>query len=926
MAIQDKTPRPSARLAGLEAVPHGGVDWAELTRFKVSHLGIIDLSANINPYGAPPSVQDALKQVRLDYYPDAYSTQLRETIANQLSLMPDSIVVGNGSVELIYALAHAYIDPGQKALVVGPTFGEYAHAVRVQGGEVIEYTTRAANGFQPDIVEILQLIKEHAPRLVFVCNPNNPTGTRLSEREIQTLMDAATDEGGMLVVDEAYMSLADALPDGEEYNPTDFLLSGGLVLLRSLTKEFALPGLRLGYAIVPHPVARVLHISRPPWSVNAFAQQIGRVLLSEQDWRAQTRSQLGRDKAYLLESLAKANIETVPGAANFVLIKVGEEGEARDCRTHLLRQQIIVRDCSSFGLPDYIRVAVAPPDATDRFVEEYKGWLATKKPRPAAPNLLTGRSAKNARTIMLQGTAGGVGKSMLAAGLGRVLAQDGLSVAPFVAQNIAPTGYGTRDGGLIGAEQASLAGVFGVEPSAHMNPILLKPEGDNQCQVVVRGKVKTNLSPAEFYAHRDEMLAVVQDSLNQLRQEHDFIIIEGAGNPADFALRESDIVNMPVARLANSPVLLVADAERGGAIPALVGTLELLEPEERALVKGLLVNKFRGDPTSSAQSAAFLEKRTGHSVLGVLPFADDLDLHKLPNVAPNSADRQIEALDRDGVQRDLDICVVLLPHIANFEDFDALELETGVEVRYVRELFELGSPDLVVLPGTSTSIADLQFLEESGIGQAITKLAESGTPVLGICGGYQMLGERIDDPERVESRAGGVAGLGLLPVRSIYAYERGATKVTGRIEAGRGVFQGLPGITITAQEVSMGRTEPTHYSFSGPTNDNGYGVGGDARFDHVLRLIRRDDAAIDTPDGFINEQGNVWGTYLQGLFKNDQFRHAVLANLLKRKGISGSALQNRRLHTLTRDREYDRVADLLRQNVRMDVLRQLAGL
>lgn len=906
-------PRLNSRLEGLTPVVHGGLDITELNRNNIGQQGVIDLSANINPYGPPASVAAAIQRVSLERYPDSNSTALRLAIAGQLGLAPENLVIGNGSVELIYSLCQAYLEPGSCALIIGPTFGEYVHAARLNGASVIEYTAPASNGFQPEIEAISSLIKKHEPRLIFLCNPNNPTGVRLDKAVIRRFLENVQSVNGLLILDEAYASLADTLPEEAEINPAELIASGSAVILRSLTKEFALPGLRLGYAIVPSEVNQALQIVRPPWSVNSFAQEIGGSLLSETSYRTELRQRLTRDKNYLIEKLTELGAEFVPGTANFILLKVGQKPTAAtECRQLLLQHKVIVRDCTSFGLGNYIRIAVASPEHTDRFILAYTKWLEKQQVRYNLPNLLkTGAAPKLAKTLMVQGTASNVGKSIITAGLCRVFAQQGLRVAPFKAQNMALNSYITKEGGEIGRAQAVQAEACGIEPSVHMNPILLKPEGHMRSQVVVRGKVQDTLSAKEYYKNRQQWLTVVEESLNHLRQEYDLVVIEGAGSPAEVNLKSRDIVNMRVAKLAGSPVLLVSDIDRGGIFASLVGTLDLLEPDERALVKGLIINKFRGDPDLFSDGVEFLEKRTHKQVLGVLPYFTDIKIAEEDSVVLDTKPSREPGTKNEA---SLDICVIRLPHLANFDDFDPLELEPGVTVRYVNELSALGKPDLVILPGTKTTIADLQFLQDSGLAQAVKKLVETGTPVIGICGGYQMLGQRIDDPEQVESRAGTIEGLGLLPLRTIFHPEKMTCKVSGTIETGRGLFQSLNGLTVSGYEIHMGRTELL-------ADQNGYTDSAEP----VLRLSQREGAAIDSLDGFVNERGNIWGTYLHGLFANDNLRHGLLANLLKRKGIAQSPFQQR-LQTFSKDHEYDRLAAFLKQNLNTKLLQEIVGL
>ena len=372
-------PCVSARVAGLEPVSHGGASAADLVRQGIdpaSVADLIDLSTNVHSYGPPASIAATLARVSLERYPDANAATMRQAMAQQFGVEPEQVVAGNGSVELIHLLAHVYLDPGDRALVIGPTFGEYASAIRFCGAEVVEYRAREQHDFRPDVEAILGLIRTRRPKLVFCCNPNNPTGQVLGEAEVRALMAGAGRVGGLLVLDEAYLPLADA--GVFTWRSVDLLEAGPVVLLRSVTKDYAVPGLRLGYALAPRGVGRTLNAVRLPWGVNAFAEAVGRTLLTETAYLASCRARLAQDKAYLLEALTRIKASYLPSTTNFCLIRVG--GTARACRQALLQYGVIVRDCTNFGLPEYIRVSVHSRRATDRLARGLAEWQATWPP------------------------------------------------------------------------------------------------------------------------------------------------------------------------------------------------------------------------------------------------------------------------------------------------------------------------------------------------------------------------------------------------------------------------------------------------------------------------------------------------------------------------------------------------------------------
>jgi len=505
----------------------------------------------------------------------------------------------------------------------------------------------------------------------------------------------------------------------------------------------------------------------------------------------------------------------------------------------------------------------------------------------------------SAPAIMVQGTASSVGKSLFATALCRLFHKDGLRVAPFKSQNMALNSAVTPDGLEIGRAQAVQAAAAGLEPSVLMNPILLKPEGPQRCQVVVLGRPAHRLSASEYHQHKLELWSVVADSLAELRRQHDLVIIEGAGSPAEINLKDRDIVNMSVARLADAPVLLVGDIDRGGVFAAFVGTLELLEPDERERVRAFVINKFRGDIRLLEPGLDFLRQRTGKPVLGVIPFVPDLRIADEDSLSLESRVRR----PRPGPDR-LDVAVVRLPHVSNYDDVAALEHEPDVAVRFVERTGELEGADLVILPGTKSTVADLGWLRRSGFSDAIERHALGGGLVLGICGGCQMLGQRIDDPEGVESSEPSVPGLGLLELDTRFV----RTKTTAQVQAvpARETFltRGLGAAPLAAYEIHMGQV------LARP------GVGA------AFTLQTRNGVAVEAADGGVNGAGNVVGTLLHGVLENTGVRASLRAALWERRGSSQPLAAT---HVASAEEEYDRLEQSVRAHLDLGLLRQLAG-
>ena len=492
--------------------------------------------------------------------------------------------------------------------------------------------------------------------------------------------------------------------------------------------------------------------------------------------------------------------------------------------------------------------------------------------------------------IMVQGCASSVGKSLIATGLCRLLHRRGISVAPFKAQNMSLNSYVTIDGGEIGRAQAVQAEAAGIEPTVDMNPVLLKPEGEAQSQVVVLGRPQSSMGAAAYHDRKRALSGVVRDSLERLRNSYDVVVIEGAGSPAEINLRSRDIVNMHVALMAKAPVLLVGDIDRGGVFAHFVGTLQLLEPEERALVQGLVINKFRGDPRLLDSGLTMIKERTGVPVIGVVPHLRNLRIADEDSV---SLDHRRQPAETSPAT--VDIAIVRFPRISNFDDFLALEHEAGVRVRYVESPSELAGASLVILPGTKDTRSDLRWLAEQGLDDALRARAQLGGHILGICGGYQMLGRTVDDPLGVEGPAGRSTGLGLLPVRTTYRAEKTTVRVCARSR----------------------RAEAGLFALSGEASVRGYEIHmGEVELDpEASWLLEHDDGRREG-----TAKGSVAGTLLHGLFENDALREGILEAL--GRPVPSGPRSERIASTIA---EYDRLADALEETMDLRKLASLLG-
>ena len=481
------------------------------------------------------------------------------------------------------------------------------------------------------------------------------------------------------------------------------------------------------------------------------------------------------------------------------------------------------------------------------------------------------------KVIMVHGTIYNAVKSLLVAGLCRIFKQDGYRVAPFKSQNMALNSFITSEGLEMGRAQVMQAEAAGMTPMVCMNPILLKPTNHTGSQVIVNGEVLGNMSARDYFAFKKQLVPDIKKAFKKLEEYADIIVIEGAGSPAEINLKQNDIVNMGMAEMVDAPVLLVGDIDRGGVFAQLLGTLMLLEEKEKKRVKGLVINKFRGDKSILDPGIEMLEEKGDVSVVGVVPYME-LSLEDEDSLTERF-DRKSEGL--------IDIAVIRYPRISNFTDFNVFEQMPEVTVRYVTSISELHHPDIIFLPGSKNTMGDLKWMRQNGLEAAVKKLSED-IPVFGICGGYQMLGQEISDPDGVEE-GGKIRGMELLPVSTILMPEKKRCQIEGKIERLSGLFHVLSDCKFKGYEIHMGRTGT-------------------------------EEKVVVTSD--MNE--NIYGSYVHGLFDEGTIANSMIQTLAEKKGIEIENGEFEDYQTF-KDKQYDKLADTLRMYLNMEEIYEMLG-
>ena len=912
---------------------------------------LLDFSVNVRPEGPPEFIRAALfrAMTSLAAYPSPHAEEAMLAAARHHGMDASRFVFGSGSNELIHALARVLRKRGVPSVrVVEPAFSEYAIACRLAGikaipvwGGIIEKnqcvpTTDTGKDEAVPTRDLLDALTD-APEgsAVFLANPGNPSGLFRTPEECLRLMSSRSDL--LWIIDEAFVEYAGT---ETEASVLQRLPKNGIVL-RSLTKFHAVPGVRLGYLAADAELAQAIRDELPAWSVNAFALAAAQAVFADtSDFAAQTRAENAERRADLAAALSSLpGIEVYPSAANYVLFRW--PGAPHNLLGILLKRfGIAVRDCSNYhGLKDgsWFRAAVRFPEDHRRLAEALSAIRETthgvsSSPLPETPaspesgnkdsiNIkvlgrggmgawgkggespspegfllpspgISRRPPRHTPALMLQGTSSNAGKSILAAAYCRIFRQDGYSVAPFKAQNMSLNSGVTAAGDEMGRAQIVQAQAALVDPDARMNPILLKPHSDTGSQVVVLGQPIGHMGVLDYFKKKKELWKTVTEAYDSLAADHDVMVLEGAGSPGEINLKEHDVVNMRMAEHARASVLLVGDIDRGGVYASFLGTWMTFTDAERRLLTGYIVNRFRGDASLLGPAHEYMLDHTGTPVLGTIPYIRDLNIPE-EDMAGFSWGHTDCGEKKAGT---LDIAVVMLRHVSNYTDFAPLAAEPDVRLRPVRRAEEWGDPDVVMLPGSKSVVPDLDDLRRSGLADNILGHAERGKWIFGICGGLQILGRAILDPHGIESAAPEVPGLGLMDLRSTFAADKTLVRVA-RAETPLGVPSG-------GYEIHHGLTDH-----------------GPSALPLFLRADRAYPSEAERICGYVS--GRRWATYLHGVFDDDAFRRAWLDHV---RADIGLAPQGRQLATYDLEKALDRLADIVREHSDMETIYQSMGL
>ncbi|TGJ98660.1 cobyric acid synthase [Leptospira langatensis] len=846
---------------------------------EVSPSEILDFSANLNPLGFPDWVRPLIhsKISDLASYPDPKYSRTRLSIQEFWKIPESEIAFGNGASELIYAIPR--IQDFDFAVIALPSYLDYKKAIELAKIPTYPIELKKEEEFHLDPNSLEEILKNKGGKsgIIILGHPNNPTGKLLDRERILEI--AKRYPNSFFIIDESFVDF------NKEEVSFRHHRTENMGIVWSLTKILALPGLRLGILIASPKIARSVSEQIPDWNLNTLSASVLERSGKDKEFFRETKAKVQTWKNSLEEDLIELGAFRIyKSNANFILLEILDTSlSAEYISSKLLTEfKIGVRNCDNFdGLnKHYIRIAVRTPEENSRLIDAFS-IVFGKKIKERHKNT-------NKPALMLQGTASNVGKSILTTALCRIFTQDGLKVAPFKSQNMALNSFVTFDGAEIGRAQALQAQACKIRADYRMNPILLKPSSEKDSQVILNGKPVDAMDFREYMKFKANAFEEVKKSYDSLSQEFDLVVLEGAGGISEVNLKERDIVNMRMAEYARAKVLLIGNIDHGGVFGSFIGSMETLAEWERRLVAGFIINRFRGIKQLLDPGIEYLEEATGKKVFGIVPFLNNLMLPEEDSLEFKSGSLN----DTSPLGDRIDIALIDTPRISNHTDLDALRIEPDVRVRIVTRKEELGSPDVLILAGSKNVITDLDYLKESGIFEEILNFHREGrTEIVGICGGYQMLGESVHDPHQIESDRGSASGLGLIRVRTLLEKQKYLKQTEGNH---------LPsGKKVIGYEIHHGVTE---------TNTD------------LKPLFRNSMGAA------IGHQGmseNIWGTYLHGIFDEDEFRRWFLDRIRQKKGQRPLAKIQAKYELET---SLDRLAKKVRESLDMNRIYGILGI
>ncbi|PJZ49283.1 cobyric acid synthase [Leptospira saintgironsiae] len=857
---------------------HGGNLFKMANLAGVDPAEILDFSSNLNPLGFPDWVRPLINSRISDliHYPDPNYTKARISLEKNWNIQKDEIVFGNGASELIHILPK--IKRFDLAVIAQPSYIDYQKSIKLAGLQIQEINLQKESNFELNYEELSEVLENNSEKqiLVLLGHPNNPTGKLLDREKI--LKISSKYKNSFFVIDESFIDFCSGDVSFRNYR------SENLAVLWSLTKILALPGLRIGLLLADPKISSKISELLPSWSLNSLSASIIEKFGKDQNFLLKTKEKISEWKNTLQSELEDLGIfQILNTESNFILLELTDlKYNISELEDLLLKEfKIGIRNCSNFiGLEKYyIRIAIKTQEENEKLIQALRS-IFKKNPKPS-------KIKKSKPALMLQGTASNVGKSILSTAFCRIFTQDGLKVAPFKSQNMALNSFVTYEGAEIGRAQALQAQACKIRADYRMNPILLKPSSEKDSQVILNGKPVEAMDFRDYMKFKLSAFDEVKKSYDSLAEEFDMVVLEGAGGVSEVNLKDKDIVNMRMAEYAKAKVLLIGNIDHGGVFGSFVGAMETMSEWERKLVSGFLINRFRGIKSLLDPGIKYLEETTCKNVFGIISFLNDLRLPEEDSLEFKSGSLS----DTSPLGDRIDIVLIDTPRISNHTDLDSLRIEPDVRVRIAQRKEEIGNPDVIILPGSKNVITDLNYLKESGISESILNFYKEGKiEIIGICGGYQMLGESVHDPFQIESNLGSAEGLNLIGVKTVLEKEKLLKQTEGT--------HILSGKKVSGYEIHHGNTKEISAK-SIFQNEFGESLGHQG----------------------ISER--VWGTYLHGVFDEDEFRRWFLDKIRVKKGMRplGKIQAKYELET-----NLDRLADEVRNSVNMPEIYRILGL